>query len=308
MELIRGLTQLRPHHRGCIATIGKFDGVHLGHQMIIRQLQTQAQKLQLPSVVAIFEPQPAEFFGTQQAPARLTRLREKLIALHHYGVDRVLCLRFNRALAVLSAEEFIRQVLVAGLGVRHLVVGDDFHFGQKRQGHFMTLQQAGKKYGFSVARWSTVILGNVRVSSTRVREALARGDLRTARELLGRPYTLCGRVQHGHEYGRHLGFPTANLRLYRHKSPLNGVFAVKVHGISADPLAGVANLGVRPTINDSQLLLEVHLFDFRKSIYGRLIEVEFVRKLREEKRFDSFEALQYQIQQDVSLAKLALTQ
>jgi len=303
MELIRNLAQLRPRHRGCVATIGNFDGLHLGHQTVMRQLTAKAKDLQLPTVVILFEPQPQEFFRPESAPARLTRLREKIRIMRHNEIDRVLCVRFDTAFAALSADNFIQQVLLQGLGIRHLVVGDDFRFGHKRQGHFALLQEAGKQYGFSVESQQTFILGGERVSSTRVREALEQGKMQLASELLGRPYTLCGRIRYGQQRGRRIGFPTANIFLHRQVSPLLGVFAVYLHGITKEPIVGVANLGTRPTVDGSQLLLEVHLFDFEKTIYGHTVKVEFVRKIREEQRFASFEALKQQIQIDVQTAK-----
>ncbi len=306
MELIRNFAQLRPRHRGCVATIGNFDGVHRGHQTVLQQLVSQAQKLQLPTTIIIFEPQPQEFFSPETAPARLTRLREKLQAMTRYAIDRVLCLRFNANFAAWTAEEFIQRVLVHGLGVQHLVVGDDFRFGHCREGHFMTLQQAGQHQGFTVEKWQTFILEGTRVSSTRIRDALTCGNLQTAKELLGRPYTLCGRVTHGQQRGQRLGFPTANLPLQRRVSPLSGVFAVLLHGLGNPPRPGVANIGTRPTVDGHHLVLEVHLFDFKDSIYGRQVEVEFVQKLREEKRFNTLFDLTQQIQQDVFLAKKIL--
>lgn len=306
MELIRNFAQLRPRHRGCVATIGNFDGVHRGHQTVLQQLVSQAKRLQLPTTVIIFEPQPQEFFAPDAAPARLTRLREKLQVMTRHAIDRVLCLRFNANFATWTAEEFIQRILVNGLGVQHLVVGDDFRFGHHRQGHFATLQQAGQLQGFTVEKWQTFILEGTRVSSTRVRDALNRGDLQMAKELLGRSYTLCGRVTHGQQRGQRLGFPTANLFLQRRVSPLSGVFAVLLHGLTDKPWPGVANLGTRPTVDGQHLVLEVHLFDFNESIYGRLVEVEFVQKLREEKRFNGLSELTQQIQQDVHLAKKIL--
>ncbi|HAI70414.1 MAG TPA: bifunctional riboflavin kinase/FAD synthetase [Gammaproteobacteria bacterium] len=303
MELIRNLAQLRPRHRGCVATIGNFDGLHLGHQTVMRQLTAKAKDLQLPTVVILFEPQPQEFFRPESAPARLTRLREKIRIMRHNEIDRVLCVRFDTAFSALSADNFIQQVLLQGLGIRHLVVGDDFRFGHKRQGDFALLQEAGKQYGFSVESQQTFILGGERVSSTRVREALEQGKMQLASELLGRPYTLCGRIRYGQQRGRRIGFPTANIFLHRQVSPLLGVFAVYLHGITKEPIVGVANLGTRPTVDGSQLLLEVHLFDFEKTIYGHTVKVEFVRKIREEQRFASFEALKQQIQIDVQTAK-----
>ena len=215
-------------------------------------------------------------------------------------------MRFNTQLAALSAQAFIQQVLVNGLGVRHLVVGDDFRFGQKRAGNFATLLEAGKQSGFSVESQKTFILGNQRVSSTRIRKALMQGDMQGANALLGRPYTLSGRIRYGQQRGRSIGFPTANIFLHRQVSPISGVFAVKLHGITAKPLAGVANLGTRPTVDGSQLLLEVHLFDFNKTIYGDYAEVEFVGKIRNEQRFSSIEVLKQQIESDVESAKAIL--
>ena len=313
MEFIRNFSQLRPRHQGCVATIGNFDGVHLGHQAVLQQLATKAKALQLPTVVIIFEPQPQEFFTkadkadkADKVPPRLTRLREKLMAMRHYGVDKVLCLHFNNKLAALSAQAFIQEILIDGLGIKHLVIGDDFSFGQKRQGNFTMLKEAGKQNGFTVESQNTFILGKERVSSTRVRQALMQGELSTARELLGRPYSMYGRVRHGQKKGRTIGFPTANIFIHRQVSPLNGVFAVTLHGVTEKPLAGVANLGTRPTIDGMRFLLEVHLFNFDKTIYGHYVEVEFIRKIRNEQKFSSFDALKAQIKKDVESAKAIL--
>jgi riboflavin kinase/FMN adenylyltransferase len=303
MEFIRGLAQLRPRHLGCVATIGNFDGVHLGHQTVLQQLAVKAKALQLPTVVIIFEPQPREFFVPDKAPARLTRLREKIMAMRHHQVDRILGLRFNSHFANLTASDFIDQILVKGLNIQHLVVGDDFCFGKQRKGNFATLYEAGKQHGFTLESQNTFILGDGRVSSTRVRQALMQGDLQNAKTLLGRPYALWGRIRYGQQMGRRIGFPTANIFLHRQISPLTGVFAVLVHGLKDKPLAGVANLGTRPTVDGHQLLLEVHLFDFDKTIYGHSVEVEFVKKLRDEQRFASFDALKQQITIDVQKAK-----
>uniref|UniRef100_UPI003D0C411D bifunctional riboflavin kinase/FAD synthetase n=1 Tax=Sedimenticola sp. TaxID=1940285 RepID=UPI003D0C411D len=213
MELIRGLHNLRSEHHGCVATIGNFDGVHLGHQAVLGQLADKAARLDLPTVVITFEPQPQEYFSHGDIPPRLTRMREKLKALRRYSVDRVLCLPFNRALAEMEAGEFIRRMLVDGLGVRYLVVGDDFRFGKGREGDFAMLKQAGTEYGFEVVTMHTFEIGDSRVSSTRIREALQVGDLALAEQLLGRPYRMCGRVAHGNKLGRSIGFPTANIFL-----------------------------------------------------------------------------------------------
>jgi len=302
MEFIRHFIHLKPHHRHCVATIGNFDGVHLGHQVVINQLKNKANLLGQKNLVIIFEPQPQEFFSHSTVPARLTRLREKLLALQRYGVDYVLCLRFNQSFATLSAEYFIEHILIKQLAIQHLVVGDDFHFGQGRKGNFNTLKNYGKKHGFTVENWHTFILDNERVSSTRIRNALMNGNFDIARQLLGRPYTLVGKISYGQQRGRTIGFPTANIFLHRQVSPIKGVFAVKMHGITAHPLTGVANLGTRPTVDGHHLLLETHLFDFNDSIYGHYVEIEFIEKLRDEQKFSSFDKLKQQIVLDVQRA------
>ena len=304
MELIRGLQNLRPKHQGCVATIGTFDGLHLGHQRILVDLQKKAVEHRLPSCVIIFEPQPDEFFLKKEAPARLSRLREKLIVLQQFDIDRVLCLQFTQAFSQLSADEFINQILVDGLGVKHLVVGDDFRFGHKRAGDFALLQQAGNDFGFKVEHKSTLEIDNERISSTRVRKALEHGELTKAEQLLGRPYGMCGRVAHGDKRGRIIGFPTANIYLHRNVTPILGVYVVKVYGLPGGPVQGVANVGNRPTFDGTRTLLEIHLFDFDQDIYGHYVRVDFMHKLRDEKRFDSFELLKEQIFKDAENAKL----
>jgi len=303
MQLVRGLYNLRPDQRGCVATIGNFDGVHRGHQAVLGQLRRQAEHMQLPATLITFEPLPREFFMPGDAPPRLTRLREKLLAMRQYGVERVVCLRFNRHLAGLSPEVFIREILVEGMDVRYLVVGDDFRFGEHRAGNFATLQAAGARYGFEVASMHTFRFGDDRVSSTRVRDALSHGDLLTASLLLGRPYAMSGRVAHGDKRGRTLGFPTANVYLHRASSPVAGVFAVEVEGIAGAPVAGVANVGSRPTVDGTRTLLEVHLFDYTNDIYGRYVQVSFLKKLRDERRFASVDALREQIHADAAHAR-----
>jgi riboflavin kinase/FMN adenylyltransferase len=305
MELIRGVHNLRPRHRGCVATIGNFDGVHLGHQAVLGQLAEKADEFCLPAVVITFEPQPQEYFNHGEIPPRLTRFREKLRALRRFAVDRVLSLQFNQALAGLSAEEFIQQVLLDGLDIRYLVVGDDFCFGKARSGDFSMLQRAGVEHGFDVVNMHTFSQGGERVSSTRIREALQRGDLLQAEQMLGRPYRMCGRVAHGNKLGRTIGFPTANIFLHRKKTPVDGVFAVQMFGIDGEPVAGVANVGTRPTVDatGTRSLLEVHLFDFADDIYGRYVHVDFLHRIREERRFDSFDALKRQILNDADVAR-----
>jgi riboflavin kinase/FMN adenylyltransferase len=303
MQLIRGLHNLKPAHRGCVATIGNFDGVHLGHQAVIGQLAEKAAELGLPSVVVTFEPQPPEFFAPERAPARLTRFREKLQALRRFSVGRVMSLRFDEHLATLSPEEFVRLLLVEGLAVRYLVVGDDFRFGKGRAGDFRMLQEAGRAHGFQVINLHTFSVDGERVSSTRIRNALAEGRLADAEKLLGRPYRMCGRVAHGDKRGRLIGFPTANIHLHRTRTPVSGVFAVEMFGLEREPLQGVANVGSRPTVGGTRALLEVHLFDFAGDVYGRYVHVDFVHKLREERRFESFDALKQQILLDADAAR-----
>jgi len=303
MRLIRGLHNLHHSQLGSALTIGNFDGLHRGHQAVLRHLQQRAAEQQLATTVMTFEPTAQEYFSPRTAPARLQRLRDKLAMLQELQVNQVHCLRFNQELAQLSADAFVRQILVEGLDVRYLVVGDDFRFGKQRSGDFAFLQQAGQRYGFEVVSTRTFLEGEDRVSSTRIRQALAEGDLAMAEQLLGRPYRICGRVSPGQQRGRTIGFHTANVRLHRVVSPLKGVFAVRVYGLGSEALNGVANVGTRPTVDGSYCVLEIHLFDFDSDIYGRYLDVEFCSKLREEKKFESFEALKQQIEFDVEQAR-----
>lgn len=303
MQLVRGLHNLRPQHLGCVATIGNFDGVHLGHQAILARLCARAVALGVPSCVVIFEPQPREYFTPQSAPARLTRLRDKLALLADAGVDRVLCLAFNRRLRELSAAEFVHAVLVQGLGVQHLEVGDDFRFGCDRAGDFEFLLQAGVTEGFSVEAATTVQVDGQRVSSTGVREALAAADFALAERLLGRPFQIAGRVLHGQKLGRQLGTPTANIQLKRRRVPLTGVYLVSTE-VDGQAWPGVANIGVRPSVaGDGSAHLEVHLLDFAGDLYGRRLTVAFHHKLRAEQRFASLEALKTAIDADIVAAR-----
>jgi len=303
MQLVRGLHNLRPQHRGCVATIGNFDGVHRGHQAILARLRERAVELGLPSCVVIFEPQPREFFAPDTAPARLARLRDKLDLLAAEGVDLVLCLAFNQRFSKLSAAEFVHTVLVDGLGVKHLEVGDDFRFGCDRIGDFDFLQKVGEQKGFTVEAAQTVEIDGVRVSSTKVRNALAAGDFTLAEHLLGRPFEITGRVLHGQKLARQLGTPTANVQLKRRRVPLTGVYLVSAE-IDGKVWAGVANIGVRPTVaGDGRPHLEIHLLDFAGDIYGRRLTVVFYQKLRDEQRFASLEALKTAIDADVAAAR-----
>ncbi len=304
-EFIRGLSRLEAKHRGSVATIGSFDGVHLGHQAILQQVKDKALELGCASVVVIFEPQPHEYFSPQRAPARITRLREKVKALFAAGIDRVLCLQFDQKLRALSARDFIEQVLVQGLGVEHLVVGDDFRFGCDRQGDHDLLYEVGRERGFTVSDTATLMIGGERISSTRIRQLLEQDRFREAEELLGRPFGIAGRVIYGKQLGRDIGAPTANVGLGRFRSPVQGVYAVNIRGkqdsLAGKMLAGVANVGVRPTLGGGEKpLLEVHIFDFAGTIYGTCIEVLFRRKLREEQAFASLDELKTQIQADIA--------
>ncbi len=303
-EFIRGLHNLRPRHHGCVATIGSFDGVHLGHQAILGQLIRAAEAHRVPPVVIIFEPQPHEFFAGDKAPARLMRLREKLQALFAAGVERVLCLQFNASLRSLSAEQFVERVLIDGLGIKHLVVGDDFRFGCDRSGDFALLQRMGKERGFAVSDTCTLEVDGERVSSTRIRQALEQGAFDLAARLLGRPYSIAGRVGYGRQIGRDLGVPTANIQLRRYRSPLHGVFAVTAHLADGRSWPAVANLGVRPTFSGTlKPILEVHLLDFAELLYGSVLEVVFNHKLRDEQKFASLDELRAQLQKDIQQAR-----
>ena len=301
-KIIRGFHNLPASPQGCVATIGNFDGVHLGHQAVLTQLAMKGDTLKLPAVVITFEPQPFEYFVPEKAPARLTRFREKVEALRCYSIQQLCVLRFNKRLAQMSAEAFIQTLLVKGLNVKYLVVGDDFRFGCERKGDFALLQQAGQKYGFQVVNMHTFAIDQNRVSSTRIRNALSSGDLVLAEKLLGRPYRMSGRVAHGDKRGRKMGFPTANIHLHRHKIPLTGVFAVQLFGIDEEPVNGVANIGIRPTIGGNKALLEVHLFEFKREIYGEHVQVFFLHKIRDEQRFDGLEQLIAQIHLDAEQA------
>lgn len=303
MQLVRGLQSLQPRHRGCVATIGNFDGVHRGHQAILARLRERAAELGLPSCVVIFEPQPREYFAPGQAPARLTRLREKLELLAEQGVDRVLCLAFNRRLRELSAAEFVHAVLVEGLGVEHLEVGDDFRFGCDRAGDFDFLRRAGAVEGFTVESATTIEVDGERVSSTRLRAALAAADFALAERLLGRPFAITGRVLHGQKLGRQLDAPTANIQLKRRRPPVDGVFTVSAE-LDGRQWPGVANIGMRPSVkSDGQPHLEVHLLDYAGDLYGRRLRVTFHRRLRDEQRFASLEALKAAIDADIAAAR-----
>jgi len=302
VELIRGLHNLRPRHQGCVLTIGKFDGVHKGHKAVLANVLDKARELALPATVMVFEPQPEEVFAPDKAPARLSTLSEKYRLLDAAGIDRLLCVRFNHDFASQSPDTFIQDLLVNKLGVRFLVVGDDFRFGKGRQGDFEMLKQAGQQYGFEVVSTQSYRLDDDRISSTAVRNALETGDFAKAESMLGRPFNVQGRVVHGEKKGRTIGFPTANVLLKRFRTPIKGVFAVTVT-LDQRTFNGVANVGRRPTLNGQRTQLEVHLFDFNGDLYGQPIVVVPRKKLRDEHKFESFDALKQQIQVDAEHAR-----
>ncbi len=306
MEIIRGLHNLRPPHRNCALTIGNFDGVHLGHHAILDQLAEIGAREAVSTAVMTFEPQPREFFAGDGAPPRLTRFKEKMLVLKQTPLDHVLVLRFNEAFSRVPANHFIRHYLVASLGVRHLLVGDDFRFGHRAEGNFQLLHDASEHYGFRLTRRETFSVEGGRVSSSWIRDALENGELEVAAELLGRPFSILGRVAYGRRLGRSLGFPTANLPLKRRVCPIRGVFAVRVHGAGSLSLNGMANVGTRPTVDGTAWVLEVHLFDFDGDLYGRELSVDFIGKLRDERRFDSIDALTRQLRTDAGEARVFL--
>lgn len=286
-------------------TIGNFDGVHLGHQAMLTKLRAAAAARGLPACVMTFEPHPREFFAPDKAPVRLTSLREKLELLAQHGVERVHLCRFNFALAQVTAEDFIERILVRGLDVRWLQVGDDFRFGARRAGDLNMLKAHAARHGYSVEAMATLELDGERVSSTAVREALAAGDMNKAGRLLGHPYRISGRVVRGDQLGRKLGFPTANVQMKHNRPPLTGIFAVEFRRGDAAPVQGVASLGVRPTVKarGAAPALEVYLFDFKEEIYGESVSVDFLHKFRDEAKYVDLETLKQQIARDVMDAR-----
>lgn len=307
MQVFRGIPERAEH--GCVLTIGNFDGVHRGHQALLAQLRAKSEATGLPAAVLTFEPHPREYFAHEDRPRRLTSLREKILLLEGQGVDRLYIGRFNQKLAGLTAEAFIEDVLVHGLGVRHLLIGDDFCFGKGRKGNFAMLQAAGDKIGFGVESMHTFRHADERVSSSAVRAALAEGDMPHAARLLGRPYSISGRVMHGDKIGRTIGFPTANIQLKHRSPPLMGIYTVSVDGLADRPWPGVASVGVRPTINDAgRPTLEVHLFDWDTECYDAHLRVNFLKKQRDEERYDSLDALTAQIARDAEEARAYFVQ
>ena len=302
MRITHGFRPLKQSHA---VTIGNFDGVHVGHQAMLAHLQSVARTRNLPTCVLSFEPHPREFFAPEQAPTRLSSLREKADYLRELGIDRLHVFRFDALFAALTAAEFIQRVLVDTLHADYVLVGDDFRYGAQRTGDVALLAQSGPNLGFDAEALPTVQLDGERASSTAVRNALAAGDLAHAARLLGRPYSISGRIMHGDKLGRELGYPTANVQLKHNRPPLSGIFAVTVSGIHGQALPGVASLGVRPTMKDAGAapVLEVHLFDFNTDIYGRRVRVDFLHKLRDEAKYPDLPTLVTQIGRDVEDAK-----
>lgn len=308
MRLVRHLDDL-PHgelRKGSVVTIGAYDGLHLGHRQLLDRVVREARSTRLPSVVMSFEPTPKEFFSAERPPARLMRFREKFEALADYGIDLFYCPRFAPSMQSITADAFIRRILVHGLNTRHLVVGDDFQFARKREGTVGQLLRASVALQFSVDQVSSIVVNGVRVSSTAIREALGCGDVARATALLGRPYRMSGKVVKGRQVGRSLGYATANVDLRRRRSAVLGIYAVQVTGLPGGPRDGVASVGTRPTFDLHKPLLEVHLFDFDADIYGRYIHVDFIAHLRDEEKFASVDELVAQMDVDVENARSAL--
>lgn len=302
MRLIRGINRWSDQ-QACVVTVGNFDGVHRGHQTMLKQLVEAAKERNLLSCVISFEPLPQEYFAADSSPARLHGFRDRVKSIAEQGVDRFVLLRFDQAQATQSADDFINRILVEKLQARHVLVGDDFRFGHNRQGDFALLEAKAAQGGYSVAQYGTISVDDERVSSTRIRKHLAANELDMAAKLLGHPYTISGRVVHGEKVGRQLGFPTANIALHRHRPPLRGVFAVVAHDqTTGHSYAAVANLGERPTVGGRRLLLEVHALNTDVSLYGHHLKIEFLNYIRSEQKFDSLDALKKAISDDSDTA------
>jgi len=317
MQIFRGF-----HHpqlaKACALTIGNFDGVHRGHQAMLALLKNEARHRGVPSCVMTFEPHPRDFFAEQHqqpniAPARIATLRDKLNELAACGIDQCVVLPFNQTFAAQNPQDFIQEVLVKGLGVKYVLVGDDFRFGAQRSGDYNMLDAAGAQLGFDVARMNSYEVKNLRVSSSAVREAMRRGDMQEVAQLLGRPYAISGHVVHGRKLGRELNCRTLNLRFSHWKPAASGIFVVQVHGLTDQPLAGVANLGIRPSldpsdVNGGRVLLETHCLDWPASLgaeggYGKIIRVELLHKLHDELKYDGLDALMQGIHKDCDDAR-----
>ena len=306
MQFIRGLHNLLLQREECVATIGNFDGVHLGHHAVLDQVKENAKSTGLLSTVVIFEPQPIEFFAPDKAPSRLTRLREKLQQFDLHDIDRVVCLRLDENMANLSANEFVDEVLLGALAVKKLIIGDDFHFAKNREGNYQYLVNVAHSKGFEISKTNSFTLNEERVSSTLIRQALANGDMIQAAQLLGRPYRISGRVAHGDKRGRELGFATANIELHRYLSPVEGIFSGRVYGAGEDALDAVVYVGTRPVFEGKRVILEVHILDFDEDLYGRHLQVELLEKIRGDMHFASEQELIDQIHIDIGHARESL--
>lgn len=308
MKVFRGLSHALPTSP-CALTIGNFDGVHLGHQALLSKLRHAADRRGLQATVMTFEPHPREFFALRagephQAPTRIANLRDNMNAMAQAGMDSVIVEHFNASFAAQSPEDFIEQVLVKGLKVKWLMVGEDFCFGARRAGNVSLLKQAGLRFGFEVVTLPAVTNAGARISSSVVRHALAAGDFAQTRELIGHAYTISGRVIHGQQLGRTLGYPTLNLRIAHQRPAVHGIFVVQVHGLRKQALPAVASIGVRPTVEDAgRVLLETHIFDFNQSCYGRLVQIEFLQKIRNEQKFTGLDSMTAAIDADAAQAR-----
>lgn len=310
MELVRGLHNLRPRHRGCVLTIGNYDGLHLGHQAMLKKLRTRAAEFGVPACVMSFEPSPREYFASigaaPAAPGRLSRFREKFQNLAAYGVNRFVCARFDERMRTASPTEFIEEILVNGLGVRWLVIGNDFRFARRREGTAELLKSVGPTQGFGLDEVPPYLVDGERVSSSLVRAALSKGDMSRAMHLLGRPYRMSGKVILGKQLGRTLGFPTANLALHRRMIPMTGIFAVRVSGAGLENAAGVAYIGTRPVVNGVEPLLEAHVFDYDGDLYGQYLDIDFIAHVREDRSFDTLDQLVEQMHKDAAKSRSLL--
>lgn len=306
MELIRGITNLRTAHSGNVATIGNFDGIHRGHSDLIKRLIKAGNTLDMPTLVILFEPQPSEYFGVSSPNDRLMRLREKIEIIKSKNIDRLLVLKFNQSLAKCTAENFFHEVLMNKLGVKHLIIGHDFKFGKGREGDQEFLRRKRTEIDFELEIVPPYKIDDTRISSTLIRRTLKNGDLKFAERALGYRYFISGKVCHGHKRGKEWGFPTINLNLNKFKTPLSGIFAVKVEGLSPEKLNGVGYVGSRPIISDPRFVLEVHLFGFSEICYGKRVRVEFIEFIRGDMKFDSFDEMAKQVNLDCSNAKSIL--
>ena len=306
IELVRGLHNLRARHRGCVMTVGKFDGLHLGHQTLLAQTVSYARALGLPAVVMSFDPSPREFFSPQRSHPRISTLRDKLLSLQRAGVERLVLVRFNQRIADMPPHQFLEEILLDRLGAHTLIVGDDLRFGQARAGDIRYLQSRADELGYRVVPVDTVSVQGERASSSALREALAQHDFRRVERLLGRPYRITGRIRKGLQLGRQLDMPTANIAIHKTLALPLGVYAVRAE-CDGQIWNGVASLGIRPTLGLTQCLLETHLFDTQIDLYGRVLAVEFAHHLRPELRFDSIDALKQQMHEDAAQARRLLT-